>query len=118
MAIAWASDQPAQAPAARRSRLLADELAEYYEPEHGSIEVDGRDLAGTYLLACVMNLRSLGPALQMAPDACFDDGLLDVVPRIRPEHRADLHALLRRGAAEGEAPAGFASRCTAGDTFA
>ena len=82
--------------------LIAEEL-EWYQPRRACIEIDGRLLAGEYLLASVMNLRSLGPALDLAPDALFDDGLLDVVV-VRPEHRESLLAHLKRAAVEGELP--------------
>jgi diacylglycerol kinase (ATP) len=83
-------------------RLIAEKL-EGFASERARIELDGRDVSGEYLLACAMNLRSLGPALMLAPDARFDDGLLDVVV-VRPEHRESLLAHLKRAARIGEAP--------------
>lgn len=80
--------------------LIAKEL-EAYEPHRARIEIDGSDVSGEYLLAAVMNLRSLGPALGLAPDARFDDGQLDVV-LVRPEHREALQAHLKRAALEGD----------------
>lgn len=80
--------------------LIAKELQDY-DPHRARIDIDGRDVSGEYLLAAVMNLRSLGPALGLAPDAQFDDGLLDVV-LVRPEHRDALHAHLKRAALEGD----------------
>jgi hypothetical protein len=53
-----------------------------------------------YLLTAAINLRSLGPALGLAPDADFDDGKLDVVV-VHPEHRAALHAHLEARGAGG-----------------
>lgn len=80
--------------------LIAKEL-EGYEPHRARIEIDSRVVSGEHLLAAVMNLRSLGPALGLAPDAKFDDGLLDVV-LVRPEHREALHAHLKRASLEGD----------------
>jgi diacylglycerol kinase family enzyme len=80
--------------------LIAREL-ETYEPKRARIEIDGRDVSGEYLIASVMNLRSLGPALTFAPDALFDDGQLDLV-LVRPEHREGLRAHLRRAALDGD----------------
>lgn len=80
--------------------LLADEL-EGYDVRSSRIEIDGREVPGEYLMASVMNLRSLGPALGLAPDAKFDDGELDVVI-VRPEHRDSFLAHLRRAAEEGD----------------
>jgi diacylglycerol kinase (ATP) len=79
----------------RASELIADAL-QAYEPESALIEIDGRFVSGEHLLASVMNLRSMGPALGFAPDAEFDDGLLDVVI-VRPEHREALLSHLKRG---------------------
>jgi diacylglycerol kinase family enzyme len=76
--------------------LIAAELDEFV-PGHFELEVDGRDLSGRYVLAAVMNARSLGPALGVAPQARCDDGQLDVV-MIRPEAKATLLAHLRRAA--------------------
>ncbi len=73
--------------------VLAREL-ESFEPTPSRIRIDGRELSGNFLVASVMNLRSLGPAIGLAPDARFDDGELDVV-LVRPEQRGGLLAHLR-----------------------
>jgi diacylglycerol kinase (ATP) len=81
----------------RASTMLAKEL-ENYEPLHVRIDVDGRNMSGDFLLVSVLNVRSLGPALQLAPHASFDDGKLDLV-LVRPEDRgafvAKLHGAAR-----------------------
>ena len=79
--------------------LLANTL-EKYEPREFTITVDDKDLSGDYLLAAVLNLRSFGPALALAPHAKIDDGELDVV-LVRPEARDMLVANLRRAIDEG-----------------
>jgi len=84
----------------RAADLMAQEL-EGHRPEPVSVRIDRRATAGECLLLSAMNLRSLGPALGLAPDASCDDGHLDVV-LVRPEHRAALLAHLRRAAAEGD----------------
>jgi diacylglycerol kinase (ATP) len=43
------------------------------------LEIDGRDYSGQYLLIEVMNIRSIGPNLNLAPDADPGDGAFDVV---------------------------------------
>ena len=80
--------------------LLADELEEY-QPHRFELEVDGRDCSGKYVLAAVMNTRSVGPALTLAPEARCDDGELDVV-LVKPEAKRALVAHLRRAVAEGD----------------
>lgn len=80
--------------------LIADE-AEEYEARHVDLEVDGRDVSGKYVMAAVMNARSLGPALGLAPDARCDDGEFDVV-LVRPEAQRALVAHLHRAAEAGD----------------
>ncbi len=52
-----------------------------------TIKLDGEDFSGRYLPWHVMNIRSVGPALQLAPEAATDDGRLDFVGA-REEDRA------------------------------
>jgi diacylglycerol kinase (ATP) len=44
-----------------------------------SLHVDGKDYSGDFLLLEVMNTRSIGPNLNLAPDADPGDGVFDVV---------------------------------------
>ncbi|HEY1960690.1 MAG TPA: diacylglycerol kinase family protein [Polyangiaceae bacterium] len=80
--------------------LIADEL-ETFPPQSLEIEIGGRDHSGKYVLVAVMNARSLGPALGVAPEAKCDDGELDVV-LIRPDAKRSLLAHLRRAAEKGD----------------
>lgn len=50
-----------------------------YEPKQCRLVIDDKDYSGKYLLAEIMNTRSIGPNLFLAPDAHPDDGVLDVV---------------------------------------
>ena len=50
------------------------------------VTVDGRDLSGEYILFEVMNIKSIGPNLFLAPDADPGDGLFDVVCLTRGAH--------------------------------
>ncbi len=84
----------------RALALIADELEEY-EPRRFELDVDGSDCSGKYVLAAVMNMRSFGPALALAPEARCDDGELDVV-LVRPETKQALVTHLRRAATEGD----------------
>jgi diacylglycerol kinase (ATP) len=80
--------------------MIADAVEEYV-PRRVDIEVDGRDLSGTYVLTAVMNARSFGPALGVAPHAKCDDGELDLV-LIPPTCSRALVVHLRRAAQEGD----------------
>lgn len=44
-----------------------------------NVTLDDRDISGRYLLLEAMNVRSIGPGLCLAPEACPGDGYLDVV---------------------------------------
>ena len=50
-----------------------------YEPKYCHLEINGEDHSGKYLLAEVMNIRSIGPSLLLAPDADPGDGEMEVV---------------------------------------
>ena len=60
-----------------------------HEAEYFQIEIDGKDRSGKYLLAEVMNIRSIGPNLMIAPEADPGDGELEVV-LIGEDHREEL----------------------------
>lgn len=62
----------------RDLKVLREVLADY--PLHDCrTEIDGRDLSGRYLLVEAMNIRSIGPNVELAPGASVSDGLLDLV---------------------------------------
>jgi diacylglycerol kinase family enzyme len=50
-----------------------------YKPEELQLQINGQDHSGRYLLAEIMNIRSIGPNLMLAPDADPGDGELEVV---------------------------------------
>jgi diacylglycerol kinase family enzyme len=68
-------------------------VLEQLQPQNWHIEADGVDRSGPYLLCEVMNIRSVGPNLVLAPEADSGDGWLDLV-LARPEDRHQLHAYL------------------------
>jgi diacylglycerol kinase family enzyme len=62
----------------RDLKVLREVLADY--PVHEcSVKLDGRDLSGEYILVEVMNIRSVGPNIVLAPDADVSDGMFDLV---------------------------------------
>ena len=85
----------------RDLRYLARVL-EQLQPQSWQIEADGADRSGEYLLCEVMNIRSVGPNLILAPDADSGDGRLDLV-LARPEDRHQLQAYLAARIAGREA---------------
>lgn len=54
-------------------------LVEEYEAKHCELFIDGTDYSGRYLMVEVMNIKSLGPNLALAPAANPADGKLEVV---------------------------------------
>lgn len=77
-----------------------------YEPRQCRLMIDEKDYTGKYLLVEIMNTRSIGPNLFLAPDAQPDDGVLDVV--LVPERDKDKFAAYVTDKIEGnEVPADF-----------
>ena len=59
------------------------------EPVRRTITVDGTRLTEEWLMVEVLNIRSVGPNLVLAPDASPSDGLFDVI-LAEPKHRSVL----------------------------
>lgn len=64
-----------------------------------AINVDGREISGKYLLIEAMNIPSIGPVLELAPNAKHGDGVLDVVI-VKEEQRKELGRHLTGGVAK------------------
>lgn len=54
-------------------------MVQELQPAFFQIYLDDKDYSGYYLWVEVMNTQSMGPQLQLAPDAKHEDGYLDVV---------------------------------------
>jgi diacylglycerol kinase (ATP) len=63
---------------ARHGALLRRMLHDY-PARQWKIEIDGKDISGRYVLWEAMNIRSVGPALHLAPRAETRDGRFDFV---------------------------------------
>ena len=50
-----------------------------YPSKDLTVRLDGQDLSGDYFLLEALNVRYIGPNLDLVPDAKINDGLLDVV---------------------------------------
>ena len=71
-------DQDPREELERDLRVFRELLADH--PAHEChVRVDGRDVSGEYLLVECMNIRTIGPNLELARDADPADGLLDLV---------------------------------------
>lgn len=60
-------------------KLLYKHLHNDVRSKNLTVRLDGNDLSGRYVLLEVLNLRYIGPNLELVPGAQFNDGLLDVV---------------------------------------
>lgn len=58
---------------------MLHEIVEDYKGRECTITVDGEKFSGQYLLIEVLNIKSVGPNLNLAPGASVSDGLLDVI---------------------------------------
>ena len=92
----------------RDLRYLAMVLSRM-EPRAWQIEADGEDLSGEYFLCEVMNIRSVGPNLFLAPQADPTDGYLDLVLVSRNE-RAQLRDYIASRVAGKDAEASLPTR--------
>lgn len=59
------------------------------------LHADGEDLSGEYLLAEVMNIRTIGPLIPLAPTADPGDGMFDLL-LVRESERDALEAHVKR----------------------
>ncbi|MEX1232439.1 MAG: diacylglycerol kinase family protein [Planctomycetaceae bacterium] len=84
-------------------------LVEASRAANWEIELDGEKLADEFLLLEVMNISTIGPGLQFAPDADPGDGLLDVV-LIEEGHRKELMDYLSWCIMSSRIPANFPVR--------
>ena len=62
-----------------RDRLAVSGLAADYRPLSLKGSLDDQDISGEFLLMHAMNIRSIGPGLELAPQANPADGQLDFV---------------------------------------
>jgi diacylglycerol kinase (ATP) len=64
------------------------------EPRRATLRVDSREMAGEFIFAEVLNMRSVGPNLALSSDADPSDGFFSVVTA-REEHREQLARYLQ-----------------------
>src|SRR5690606_3904480 len=74
---------------------ILDELTSEAPAKGCELNIDGKDYSGRFLLIEVMNTRSIGPNLILAPGAKPGDGAFDVV-LIAEDQRTILGEYVRR----------------------
>lgn len=86
-----AADRLAGADAAAKvewaRRMFLETLSDL-RPRHSTLNIDGEDLAGEYLLVEVLNIASVGPRLRLSAEAHHADGLLSVVVAAESDREA------------------------------
>lgn len=97
-----AGEVPRRVEVARSAARLS-ELAAHEPTLRCDVAVDGRDVAGDYLLLEVMNIPSIGPRARFAPAANPRDGLLEVVAAGESHRRKVAAVGGNRGGADGAA---------------
>lgn len=60
-------------------KLLRRHLHNDVRSKQLTVRLDGKDLSGRYVMLEALNVRYIGPNLDLVPGARFNDGLLDVV---------------------------------------
>lgn len=98
--LAERASEEDKAPGRALRRLL--ETLSGYHARPWTVTLDGEDLSGDFLLVAAMNIRAVGPNLDLAPDAEVSDGLFDLV-LIGEDEREALGAYLN-ARLQGERP--------------
>jgi diacylglycerol kinase (ATP) len=62
-----------------RDRRLFRATVERAKPDHYEIEVDGKAVAGEFLLVEIVNIPYIGPQLELSPSSNPSDGVLELV---------------------------------------
>jgi diacylglycerol kinase (ATP) len=77
----------------KAARAVLYDIVLNYEARPCTIIADGADHSGEYIMVEVMNIRSLGPNLVLAPNADPGDGYLDLV-MVSEAHRKKFESFL------------------------
>jgi diacylglycerol kinase family enzyme len=89
-------DQKSVRKTLKRDRKLFQTTSAAAIAQNYTIEIDGRDVSGEYLLVEVMNVPLLGPRLRVSPLSDASDGVFELV-LASSEHRGSLDELARTG---------------------
>lgn len=79
--------EPATTPVPTALRGIRRALDGYRARER-RVVADGKDLSGSYVMVEVMNVRSIGPRMALAPSADVSDGRLDLLLLRETDRRA------------------------------
>lgn len=86
----------------RRDRRLFERLVEQLPARHYTIEADGRDYSGSYLMVEVMNVGFVGPRLCLSPSSVAGDGVFELL-LVAESQRDALLGAVRSGEADPRA---------------
>lgn len=83
---------------------LLHDIVKAYDAQKATIKVNGFTIKGSFLLIEVMNIRTIGPNIELAPNADPGDGFFDLI-LIPQSKRAELLEYVNRRI-KGEVPQG------------
>lgn len=81
----------------QRTLRVMLEIVKNYKPRNTTIKVDGIKIKGSFLLLELMNIKALGPCIEVAPQADPGDGYLDLImipEKKRPELEHYINTLI------------------------
>tara|TARA_R110002020_G_scaffold133131_7_gene297135 strand:- start:2958 stop:3851 length:894 start_codon:yes stop_codon:yes gene_type:complete len=70
----------------KRTQKTLHKIVDEFKAQNATLNINGDTINGSFLLIEVMNIKSIGPTLNIAPSAKVDDGYFDLV-LIREEGR-------------------------------
>lgn len=74
------------------------EIIQNYKPQKATIKVDGIKIKGSFLLLELMNIKAVGPCIELAPEADPGDGYFDLImipEKKRPELETYIETLIQ-----------------------
>lgn len=86
---------------------ILEEIAHTYEAVECRIEIDGKDYSGKYLMVEIMNIRCIGPNLELNAESSPADGMLEVV-LVAERDRAKFAGYVHNKTENKNVPSGFA----------
>ena len=85
---------------------MHSEVLSFLKPSRWDLFLDGKPVSGDYLLVAVLNIRLIGPNLDLCPNANPSDGMFSVA-LVGEEHRAALDGHLYHRTQEGHLSLGL-----------
>lgn len=81
------------------------DIIQTFKPQKATIKVDGIKIKGSFLLLELMNIKAVGPCIEVAPDADPGDGYFDLImipEKKRPEFEKYIKTLIQVTSTAGD----------------